>query len=87
MIGDLYRSNKGKGDYLARVARVDAGRVYLDLYCRPRRRDGSAYIGGRPGKRIDLPAWFLASPSCGWKLIDLGGKSGGPSNRLKMNSL
>ena len=57
-VGDLYQSNYGRGPYFARIVAIDGWRVELEMM----RLDGTAIV-------VSYSDVYLASPSCGWKLI------------------
>jgi len=57
--GELYRSNGGRGRYLARVVTVTATHVTLEDAGR-----------GRHGRQWTLPLTYFCGPANGWQLID-----------------
>lgn len=62
-VGDVLRSNEGKGAYYATVHAVREGRVWL------RYRLGKDRSGRRDRAfSCSLPERFVLSPACGWRL-------------------
>jgi len=58
LIGQVFRSNGGKGHEFARIIRIQKDTALLTRW----------HEGKAPIEEFSLPAWFLLSRACGWRL-------------------